>query len=187
MLSQLEPSAGKLLISEPFLNDPNFRRSVVYIAEYSEVGTLGFVLNHKSDLLLSDLLPELGEANFPVYFGGPVGTDTLHLIHRCYDKMNDGEEVAPGIYYGGNLETLRILIENHDITEQEIKFFVGYSGWEADQLKSEIRENTWIVSDQFHADVLFSSSDEEVWREVIINLGPKYAHVSNFPQNPNLN
>ena len=187
MLSQLEPSAGKILISEPFLNDPNFQRSVIYIAEYSEEGTLGFVLNQKSDLLLCDLLPELEDAKFPVYFGGPVGTDTLHLLHRCYDKMNDGEEVAPGIYYGGNIETLRVLIANNDITEHEIKFFVGYSGWGAQQLSAEIKENTWIVSDQFHPDVLFSNNEEEVWREVIINLGPKYAHVSKFPQNPNLN
>ncbi|WP_432711653.1 YqgE/AlgH family protein [Pedobacter sp.] len=187
MLSQLEPTAGRLLISEPFLNDPNFRRSVILIAEYSEAGTLGFVLNHKSNLLLSDLLPELDKANFPVYFGGPVGTDTLHLIHRCYDKMNDGEEVAPGIYYGGNLETLKVLIDNDDITADEIKFFVGYSGWGAEQLKAEIQENTWIVSDKYHTDVLFSNNEQEVWREVIINLGPKYAHVSKFPQNPNLN
>eukprot|EP01133_Synstelium_polycarpum_P010147 gene10147-11824_t len=187
MLSPLEPSSGKLLISEPFLNDPNFRRSVVLIAEYSELGTLGFVLNHKSNLLLSDLLPDLEHADFPVYFGGPVATDTVHFIHRCYDKMNDGEEIAPGIYWGGNFETLSILLKNNSISSEEVKFFVGYSGWGEDQLADEIRENTWIVSDQYHADVVFSDNEEEVWREVIINLGPKYAHLSNFPQNPNLN
>ncbi|PYF76803.1 YqgE/AlgH family protein [Pedobacter nutrimenti] len=187
MLSPLEPSSGKLLISEPFLNDPNFRRSVVLIAEYSELGTLGFVLNHKSNLLLSDLLPDLEHADFPVYFGGPVATDTVHFIHRCYDKMNDGEEIAPGIYWGGNFETLSILLKNNSVSPEEVKFFVGYSGWGEDQLADEIRENTWIVSDQYHADVVFSDNEEEVWREVIINLGPKYAHLSNFPQNPNLN
>ncbi len=187
MLSPLQPSTGKLLISEPFMNDPNFQRSVIYIAEHAEAGTLGFVLNHKSNLLLCDLLPVLENAKFPVYFGGPVGTDSLHIIHRCYHKMNDGEEVAPGIYYGGNLETLRVLIDNNDLQEEEIKFFIGYSGWDEGQLHAEIQENTWIVSDQFHPDVLFSGNEEEVWREVIINLGPKYAHVSKFPSNPNLN
>ncbi|MNY75723.1 hypothetical protein D3C86_2150830 [compost metagenome] len=50
-----------------------------------------------------------------------------------------------------------------------------------------MKENTWIVSDDFHADVVFSANEENLWREVIINLGPKYAHVSNFPQDPNLN
>ncbi|WP_316834808.1 YqgE/AlgH family protein [Pedobacter nutrimenti] len=187
MLSPLKPSSGKLLISEPFLNDPNFRRSVVLIAEHAEAGTLGFVLNHKSDLLVSDLIAEMENANFPVYYGGPVATDTIHFIHRCYDKLNDGEEIAPGIYWGGNFEALTILMNNNSINQDEIKFFIGYSGWGAEQLKNELEENTWIVSDQYHPDVVFSANEEEVWREAIINLGPKYAHVSNFPQNPNLN
>ena len=187
MLSLLEPSAGKLLISEPFLADPNFQRSVILIAEYSDAGTLGFVLNQKSDLLLSDLLPELEHADLPVYFGGPVGTDTLHIVHRCYDKMNEGEEIAAGIYYGANIETLRVLCANNDLKEDEVKFFIGYSGWGENQLMDELKSNTWIVSDQYHQDLVFSGNEEEVWREVMINLGPKYAHVVNFPTNPNLN
>lgn len=187
MLSLLEPSAGKLLISEPFLNDPNFQRSVILIAEYSETGTLGFVLNQKSDLLLSDLLPQLEHADFPVFFGGPVGTDTLHILHRCYDKMNEGEEIAPGIYYGAHMETLRILAANNELNADEVKFFIGYSGWGENQLMDEIKDNTWIVSDKFHQDLIFSVNEEELWREVMINLGPKYAHVVNFPTNPNLN
>lgn len=187
MLSRLEPSLGKLLISEPFLMDPNFKRSVVLITEHQSEGTVGFILNHPSALLLKDLIPELGDADFPVYIGGPVGTDTIHFIHRCYDKIGDGEEIAKGIYWGGNFETLKILINNNSISPDEIKFFIGYSGWAEQQLKDEIEENTWIVSDKYHADVVFSDNEEEVWREVIINLGPKYAHVSKFPQNPNLN
>jgi len=187
MLSRISPSAGKLLISEPFLMDPNFKRSVVFLSESGEEGTVGFILNQPSSLLLKDLIPEMDDADFPVYIGGPVATDTIHFIHRCYDKLNDGEEIAKGIYWGGNFETLRILIANNSIDAGEIKFFIGYSGWAEQQLKDEIDENTWIVSDQFHPDVVFSDNEEELWREVIINLGPKYAHVSNFPQNPNLN
>ncbi|WP_256006603.1 MULTISPECIES: YqgE/AlgH family protein [Pedobacter] len=187
MLSRIAPSAGKLLISEPFLLDPNFKRSVVLLAEYQEEGALGFVLNHPSALLLSDLLPEMPEAKFPVYIGGPVATDTIHFLHRCYDKINDGEEIGKGVYWGGNFETLKILIETNAITEDEVKFFIGYSGWGEQQLQDEIEENTWIVSDQYYPDTVFSSDEDDLWREVIINLGPKYAHVSNFPTNPNLN
>ena len=187
MLSRLNPTAGRLLISEPFLMDPNFKRSVVLLAEHQEEGTVGFVLNHPSALLLSDLIPELENADFPVYVGGPVGTDTVHFIHRCYDRLNDGEEIGKGIYWGGNFEALKILIGNNDIEKDEIRFFIGYSGWGEEQLTRELEENTWIVSDQYHADVVFNSNEDDLWREVIINLGPKYAHVSNFPSNPNLN
>lgn len=187
MLSRLEPSAGRLLISEPFLMDPNFKRSVVLIAEHQDEGTMGFVLNQPSALLLRDLLPELEDADFPVYIGGPVGTDTVHFIHRCYDRLNDGEEIIKGIYWGGNFEALKIHLGNKSIEKDEIRFFIGYSGWGLEQLQSELKENTWIVSDQYHPDVVFNNNEEDLWREVIINLGPKYAHVSNFPSNPNLN
>jgi len=187
MLSPITPSSGKLLISEPFLNDPNFKRAVVLLTEHGEEGTVGFILNHPSNLLLKDLIPEMEQADFPVYIGGPVATDTIHFIHRCYDKLNDGEEIANGVYWGGNFEALRILIKSGHIDRDEIKFFIGYSGWGEQQLQEELAENTWIVSNQYHPDIVFSGDEEEVWREVIVNLGPKYAHVSKFPQNPNLN
>lgn len=187
MLSTLKPSAGKLLISEPFLNDPNFKRSVILMADHNEEGTLGFILNQPSLLLLKDLVPDLWQADFPLFIGGPVEVDTIHFIHRCYDKLNSGEEIANGIYWGGNFETLKILVNNNSLNHDEVKFFLGYSGWSIGQLEEEIKENTWIVSDQFDQDIVFSQNEEQLWRDVIINLGPKYAHVSNFPSDPSLN
>lgn len=187
MLSKTAPSAGKLLISEPFLSDPNFKRSVVLLADHGEGGTLGFILNQPSNLILKDLVPDLWEADYPVFIGGPVEVDTIHFIHRCYEKMASGEEIAKGIYWGGNFETLKILVNSNSIQPHEVKFFLGYSGWSPSQLEEEIAENTWIVSDQYHQNVVFAHNEEELWREVIINLGPKYAHISNFPSDPSLN
>lgn len=187
MLSKLDAATGRLLISEPFLNDPNFKRSVVLMTEHSEEGTFGFVLNQPSALLLKDLVPYLGEANYPVFIGGPVEVDTIHFIHRCYDKLNSGEEIANGIYWGGNFEALKILVNGNSIAQDEIKFFLGYSGWSEGQLLEEIKENAWIVSDKYHPDLIFSPNEEELWKEVIINLGDRYAHVSNFPNDPSLN
>ena len=187
MLSKVKPAAGKILISEPFLSDPNFKRSVVLIAEHSEEGTVGFILNQPSQFLLKDLVPDLWQSDFSVFIGGPVENDTIHFIHCCYDKLNSGEEIAKGIYWGGNFETLKILVNNNSISANEVKFFIGYSGWGEQQLDEEIKDNTWIVSDKFHQDMVFSPNEEELWRDVIINLGPKYAHVSNFPSNLNLN
>ncbi|MCX2480679.1 YqgE/AlgH family protein [Pedobacter sp. MC2016-15] len=187
MISRLAPSAGKLLISEPFLNDPNFARSVVLLTEHSETGTLGFVVNHPSLLMVDDLIADFGGKNFPVFYGGPVATDTIHFIHRCPDRITDGEEISKGIYWGGNFETLKTLIGQGEVSNEELKFFVGYSGWGEQQLQDEIEANTWIVSDQYDSDMLFSADEEQLWKDVIIHLGPKYAHISNFPQNPNLN
>ncbi|WP_113661228.1 YqgE/AlgH family protein [Pedobacter nanyangensis] len=187
MLSLLEPSVGKLLISEPFLADPNFKRSVVLLTEHNEEGSVGFILNQPSNLVVKDLIPDLWMADFQVFIGGPVEVDTVHFIHRCFDKMDSGEEIMPGLYWGGDFETLKLLVNNNSVREDEVKFFLGYSGWSNRQLEEEIATNTWIVSDQYHQDTIFSNNEEELWKEVIINLGPKYAHVSNFPVDPNLN
>jgi len=187
MLSKTLPSAGRLLISEPFLNDPNFKRSVILLTEHGSEGTIGFILNQPSALLVKDLVPDLAKGDFPIFIGGPVEVDTIHFIHRCYDKLNSGEEIANGIYWGGDFETLKILIHQNNLAANEVKFFLGYSGWGEDQLKGEMQTNTWIVSDQFHQDLVFSTNEEELWREVIVNLGPRFAHVSNFPSDPSLN
>jgi putative transcriptional regulator len=187
MLSLLNPSVGRLLISEPFLADPNFKRSVVLLSDYGEGGAMGFILNQPSDLLVKDLIPDLAEANFPIYIGGPVEVDTIHFIHCCHGKMNSGELIADGIYWGGDFETLKILVNTGQIEEHEVKFFLGYAGWGFKQLEEELATNTWIVSDQYHQDTVFSNNEEELWKEVIINLGAKYAHLSNFPIDPSLN
>jgi putative transcriptional regulator len=187
MISRLQPKLGRLLISEPFLMDPNFKRSVILITDHQEEGTVGFILNHPSALKLKDIVPELNEANFPVYLGGPVETDTIHFIHRCPELMMAGQEVGKGIYWGGNFETLKVLVNNNSIRTEDIKFFIGYSGWSTTQLEMEMKDNTWIASDEFHPDVVFSNHEENLWREVIVNLGPKYAHISKFPEDPNLN
>jgi len=187
MLNNIKPKTGRLLISEPFMVDPNFKRSVVLLTEHGEDGTVGYILNQVGDLLLKDVIQDLWAADNQIYFGGPVASDTLHFIHRAYDKLQSGEEIGNGIYWGGNFETLKILINTNAIDENEIKFFMGYSGWDTGQLEQELKQNAWMVSDISHPDIIFGSDDEKLWRDVIVNLGPKYAHVSNFPIDPSLN
>ncbi|MGZ3750349.1 MAG: YqgE/AlgH family protein [Mucilaginibacter sp.] len=187
MLSTISPDAGRLLISEPFMMDPNFKRSVILLTEYSEAGAMGFVLNHQSEYLLGDLLPDLPYSEMPVYMGGPVGNDTLHFIHRCPEKIEDGIEIAEGVFWGGDFETVKGLVSSYQLTENEIKFFAGYSGWTPGQLDDEITEDTWIVSDKFNPDIAFTRDEQNMWREVVISLGQRYAHIANFPENPEMN
>lgn len=187
MLNNIEPKTGRLLISEPFMADPNFKRSVVLLTEHSQDGSVGYILNQVGNLLLRDVIQDLWEADNQIYFGGPVAADTLHFIHRAYDKLQSGEDIGNGIYWGGNFETLKILINNNAINEDEIKFFIGYSGWDSGQLKRELEQNAWMVGNVSNADLIFGNDEEQLWRDVVVNLGPKYAHVSNFPSDPSLN
>src|SRR6478609_9610914 len=113
MLSQISAAAGRLLISEPFMPDPNFKRSVILLTEYSEAGAMGFILNHQSEYLLGDILPDVSYSEIPVYEGGPVAANTLHYIHRCPDKIEGGIEIWDGIFWGGNFEQIKELINTY--------------------------------------------------------------------------
>ncbi|HEY1010097.1 MAG: YqgE/AlgH family protein [Daejeonella sp.] len=186
MLSPIKPKKGTLLVSEPFMLDPNFKRSVVLLTEIEEQGAIGFILNQRSNLIVSDLLPD-SSCGLPVFIGGPVANDTLHFIHSCYDKLNSGIEIRDGIYWGGNFEALQVLLSTGQIKSSEIKFFIGYSGWGEEQLDGELEQNSWLVSDKFNSEVIFVEDEENLWREVVIGLGPKYAHIANFPENPQWN
>lgn len=187
MLSQIPAAAGRLLISEPFMPDPNFKRSVIILTEYSEAGAMGFILNHQTEYMLGDILPDVSYSEIPVYMGGPVAADTLHYIHRCPDKIEGGIEIWDGIYWGGNFDQIKELITNYQLTEAEIKFFTGYSGWTPGQLDDELREDAWIVANKVDADAVFSNNEHNLWKEVVISMGQRYAHIANFPENPLLN
>lgn len=188
MFNKDTPRTGSLLISEPFMLDDNFKRSVILLCEHhAEDGTLGYVLNHRSQLLLSDVIGALPDADFPLFYGGPVAQDSIHFIHKCYEKLNSGVDLGNGIYWGGNFESLKILIQQEEIHSDDIKFFIGYSGWSPGQLDAEISENAWVATNNYHPDITFVDDGENIWKEAIVALGPKYAHIANFPRDPSLN
>lgn len=184
MINKTQPQIRSLLVSEPFMLDPNFNRSVVLLGENNQSGTIGWVLNQPSELILSDVMEDIPNGNFRVFIGGPVGHNSIQFVHKCYDKLNSGIDLGDNIYWGGNFEALKLLIANNSIQEDEIKFFLGYSGWTAGQLDRELEENTWIVSNNFNSDIIFVNDEENLWKEVVVNLGPKYAHIAQFPKNP---
>jgi putative transcriptional regulator len=187
MLNSISAATGHLLISEPFMRDPGFRRSVIILTEYSADGAVGMVLNHPSDYVLGDILPEVSYSEIPVYIGGPVGPDNLHFIHHCPEKIPGGIEVCDGIYWGGDFEIVKDLIAEYRLDAGEIKFFIGYSGWGEGQLDEELKEDSWIVTDKCSPEILFSHDEQDLWRQVIIGLGQRFAHIANFPQDFTLN
>ena len=187
MLSSIPAAAGCLLISEPFMMDPNFKRAVILLTEYSEAGAMGFILNHPGDFLLGDVLPDVSYSELSVYTGGPVGNNTLHFIHCCPEKIEDGIEIAEGIFWGGDFEKVKELVSSYQLSENEIRFFTGYSGWTPKQLDDEIKEDSWIVANPLQSGSIFTDHEENFWRQVVIGLGNRYAHIANFPENPTLN
>ena len=111
----IEPAPGILLIADPFLKDPNFIRTVVFLCEHRQQGSFGFVLNKKIGKTLDELITDLEGCKIPVYYGGPMQQDTLHFLHQYPDLIPDACLVGPGIYWGGNFDAVIDLLKNETI------------------------------------------------------------------------
>lgn len=178
-------SAGKLLIAEPFLQGNYFDRSVVYLVEHGEGGSVGYILNKPLDYSTSDLLKELKGIDFPVFLGGPVERNQLYYIHTCPD-LPDSFRVGNGIYWGGDFGQLVCFLQEKRISQQEIRFFAGYSGWSKGQLLNELSEDSWLVGDA-DREMIFSGDDTQLWENAMRKLGGRYKVWANFPKDPILN
>lgn len=179
-------NAGDLLISEPYLGDKNFERSVVLLGSHNNDGSLGFVMNKKSQMFLSDVVDELGSFDAPLYIGGPVEQDTLHFIYRNELPLDGTIPLINNLYWGGDFEHLKMILRNGMVNEKDIRFFLGYSGWHEGQLQNELNEKVWITH-RLSAEELFELDTEEMWRGILKNMGGQYKILSNYPIDPRLN
>jgi putative transcriptional regulator len=182
----IEPAAGVLLIADPFLKDPNFLRTVVFLCEHKDVGSFGFVLNRQYENTLGELLPDLEGQDIPVYYGGPVQVDTIHFLHQYPTEIPGGVEVLNGIYWGGDFDALIDLLKKEQVERSRIRLFIGYSGWGEGQLDAEITEKTWLTV-KATKKLIFHSDHKEVWKDSIKHLGGDYEMMVNFPIDPQLN
>lgn len=184
---QIAPKAGALLLSEPFLPDDNFKRTVVLLCEHDvDEGSFGFVVNRPLGVKVHEAVEDFPPFDANLHLGGPVENNTLHYLHRLGDKLPDSIEVVDGLWWGGSYEVLQILIENKEVAPADIRLFVGYSGWSPGQLEEELVEKSWIVT-QGTAQHIFQTEVDALWKKVLQQMGGQYQIMSNFPESPLLN
>ena len=179
---------GLLLIAEPtLLGDFSFNRSVLLLTEHNAVeGSIGFILNKPLQYSINDLIDDI-DASFEIYNGGPVEQDNLYFIQTIPTIIPNSIEISNGIYWGGDFEVTKQLINEKKISKEHIRFFLGYSGWGVDQLEAELEEKAWIVTENTLKDQLLSKSSLHFWKEKILEQGGEYVLFSNAPENPTLN
>lgn len=182
----IEPGPGILLIADPFLKDPNFLRTVVFLCEHREEGSFGFVLNRKYENTLDELIPEVEGFKLPVFYGGPVQMDTIHFLHQYPEDIPGGEEVMKGVFWGGDFGKAVELIKSGDLDADKIRFYIGYSGWKDGQLSDEIKEKSWLTV-KANRKLIFQTSPENVWKDSLKHLGGDYEMMIHFPTDPQLN
>ena len=180
------PSRGKILISEPFLCDATFGRSVVLLVDHTSEGSMGLIMNKQLPLLVNDVVKEFKYLeDIPLYKGGPIGTDTLFYLHTL-SQLPGTLPVSNGLYLNGDFDALKKHILQGNEINGKVRFFLGYSGWECEQLIQEIKENTWIIAKE-DPSYLLDGEVKDMWKNALGKLGSKYETWSRFPQVPSLN
>jgi putative transcriptional regulator len=184
--NNLVPRKGRVLIAEPFLPGNYFNRSVILLVAYSKKGTVGFILNKQIDATIRDYISDFPEFDAPVYVGGPVSTDSLYFIHTRGDVIPGSIPVLENIYWGGDFDELKRLADLGLIQPTEVRFFLGYSGWDAGQLDREIKENSWLVND-VDGETVMRKLTAASWSDFVRKVGEQYRIWTNFPENPAMN
>lgn len=186
-MKETKVTKGKVLIAEPFMLDPNFKRSVVLICDHEHKdGTVGFILNKPISMSINELIGDFPEFDSKVYYGGPVSTDTIHYVHNVGELLDDSIQVQQGLSWGGDFDKLKFLITNELIVPSNIRFFVGYSGWSKGQLEEEMKIGSWVVSDM-DPNYAFKTKPKELWQKVLNNKGNTYTVIAQMPEGTSLN
>ncbi len=183
----IEPTQGRLLLSEPALRDYYFARSVVLLVEHSETeGTVGLILNKPIHMKLNEVAKDFPNVDYPIYLGGPVHPERLFYLHTIGEAIPGSIKVFNDVYWGGDITRLIELIELNQVDKSQVRFFIGYSGWNPGQLNNELSEKSWIVSSTNKRSIM-GAHPEKLWSKLIKQMGSDYAIWANFPPDPVLN
>lgn len=174
------------LIAHPMLSDGYFKRSVLYLTEHNEEGSLGFVLNFKTELLLQDVFPHVKNGNFPIFEGGPVSKNQLYFLHTIGHDLSESIQIKDKLFWGGNFFELAHLIDHGKVKQNDIRFFVGYSGWSPKQLDEELIQKAWFKTEADPNEILLRDP-KTLWGEELKKVKESYKVFSDIGFDPNLN
>lgn len=178
---------GAILLAEPFMLDPNFKRAAVFMCDHGKDGSIGFVINRPLNHRINAILEDFPDFEADVFFGGPVESETtLHYLHNVGDLLEGSIKVSNGVYWGGDFEKLKFLISSELINPNNIRFFLGYTGWGEGQLEEEMSTGSWVIADA-DANYLFKMEPTQLWQEIMEKKGSTYTVIAQMPDSANWN
>ena len=181
-LNNLKPKKGRLLLAEPFMDDDDFARSVIFMCEHNKTGSYGFILNNNLNIKLDEIIPDIEIPNISVHYGGPVNSSNLFFLHQLGDIIENSVKISDKIWTSGDFNQIIEFINMGILDINKLKFFLGYSGWTNNQLATEFDSNSWIATDIVEENIF--AKNEDLWKEVLLNRGGKLKAIANFPINP---
>lgn len=175
--------AGFLIGAHPGLLDPNFKQTVVLLSAHNpDDGALGVIINRPTGKTLDSFRPELPTPflrNLPVYEGGPVSTNELLLAGWKWDLVHQNFR----FFFGLPPDQLQELVSADPTIEA--RAFLGYAGWGAGQLESEVKRFDWAISPFMQP--LGKLSPALLWRHLLEEVRPEWSILADFPDDPSLN
>ena len=180
---------GFFLIANPVLPDPNFSRTVVLLCNHDEHGSFGLVVNREAELKPAEIFAEidlLSSYRGRVYIGGPVSQSQMFFICRSREPIAELDKICEGVYLGMDWNFLENVLDRIPDPEQNIRFFLGYSGWGAGQLAGEMEQRSWLTCEA-NEDFVFENNLDHIWPGVVKSMGKEYEYLIHAPVNPQLN
>ena len=177
---------GTILIAKPLLYDENFDRTVVLLTEHTQSGSVGFIMNKPLDIIIKDIFPETN-SKLLLYEGGPVGMESIYYIHNRPDLIENSVHIEHDLYWSGNFEQVLEALKQNLLDENNIRFFLGYSGWSENQLEEECESNSWHLYNKKLDLEFFKEDTHTIWQKMIKKIGGKSLIWFNTPENPEFN
>jgi putative transcriptional regulator len=186
-MATMEPAQGRLLISNPFLSDYFFRRSVVLLIDHGDDGSFGVIINKPMDFSVAEVTSSFPEARSTIFLGGPVKTDGLFYMHTLGSLIPDSMKIMDGLWWGGKQDVLEDFISSDpEKAKERIRFYLGYSGWVSEQLGSEIKSRSWLITEA-NSDEIIGGSAPDLWKQKVQSMGKPYDAWLRFPSDPSFN
>ena len=181
--NSLDPKQGNILISEPLMNDFHFGRSVILLIDHVESeGSFGVIINKRLNASVSQIVDDFPDFEAAAYLGGPVADNQLFFVHTLGDLIPESSPIVDGLYWGGEVETLKTLIATGIANEENTRFYLGYAGWDAGQLVTELVRNTWVIGN-ITVEEYLNTPEETMWSAFVRKLGKPYEMWGRFPKN----
>ena len=175
------PRPGDFLVASPSLQDPNFRRTLIYMLQHDDEGSAGVIVNRSSDISSRDLDVPVWALAARVRNGGPVATNSILALAEDIDGVPLPDELG-----GPGVRLIDLEKDEEPPSSRQLQIFVGYAGWGAGQLLSEITRDDWHVVAGQPQD-LFAPQPEVLWSQVLRRQPDPTRLWSTLPELPATN
>ena len=180
---------GYFLIANPVLPDPNFSRTVVLLCNHDEHGSFGLVINRPAPISAKEVFEGMGVSGSPtgkLFIGGPVSPSQVFYLCQSKMPLPELDAISDGVYMGMSWELLDNLMMRIEDPKNNIRFYMGYSGWGAGQLAGEMDRLSWLTCEA-QSEFIFQENEESIWAYAVKSMGKDYEYLIKAPVNPQWN